>query len=180
MPVKVKLKNREDQFVIIDKKIREEIESNKYLMSLKFLDNLRAHSNDYAVYQRCVTTKKGPVYETIYLHKYIADKFVPKPDLGGKKPFIRFINGNPQDARVENLEWVTMATLRRQMRNNTSKTGYRGVTEEKGRFRAVIYNNRKAINIGFFKTPEEAAKAYNKKSIEMFGKTNSLNTIKKG
>jgi hypothetical protein len=63
------------------------------------------------------------------------------------------------------------------MKNFTSKTGYRGVTKEKNRYRAVIYHERKAHNLGFFDTPEEAAKAYNKKSLELFGETGSLNDV---
>lgn len=178
MLVKIKLKNRDDKFVVIDQKTFDDIQDNKYLMSLKFLDNLRAHSNGYAVYQRCITTKKGPVYETIYLHKYIAEKFVSKPK-SDKKLFVRFIDGDVLNATIENLEWVTMNTLRRQMKNFKSKTGYRGVTKEKSRYRAVIYHERKAHNLGFYDTAEEAAAAYNKKSRELFGETGSLNKIKK-
>lgn len=177
MSVKIKLKNRENKYVIIDEKSQKDIQSNAYLMSVKILDNLRAHSNGYAVFQRCITTKQGPVYETIYLHKYLAEKFCKKPKDQGKKLFVRFINGDVLDARLENLEWVTMNTLRRQMTNFKSKTGYRGVTQEKDRFRAVIYNKRKAISLGFYKTAEEAAEAYNKKSRELFGETASLNVI---
>ncbi|MFC2176665.1 HNH endonuclease [Bacteroidota bacterium] len=176
MSVKVKLKNRENMFVVMDQKIYDDIQENEHLMSLNFLDNLRAHSNGYAVYQRCITTKNGPVYETIYLHKYIANKFVKK-EKTDKKLFVRFIDGDVLNARVENLEWVTMNVLRRQMKNFKSKTGYRGVTKEKNRFRAVIYHERKAINLGFFDTAEEAAKAYNKKSKELFGETGSLNVV---
>ncbi|MDP6908934.1 MAG: HNH endonuclease, partial [Flavobacteriales bacterium] len=135
------------------------------------------HSNGYAVFQRCITTKKGPVYETIYLHKYIAEKFVKKPDSGGKKLFVRFIDGDVLNAQIENLQWVTMNTLRRQMKNFKSKTGYRGVTKEKNRYRAVIYHERKAFNLGFYDTAEKAAVAYNKKSRELFGETGSLNEI---
>ncbi len=178
MLAKIKLKNREDKYVVIDQKTYDDIENNKYLMSIKLLDNLRAHSNGYAVFQRCITTKKGPVYETIYLHKYIAEKFVKQPDSGGKKLFVRFIDGDVLNAQVENLEWVTMNTLRRQMKNFKSKSGYRGVTKEKSRYRAVIYHERKAFNLGFFDTAEEAATAYNKKSVELFGETGSLNEIK--
>lgn len=180
MSVKIKLKNRDNKYVIVDDKVHKDIEANKYLMSIKILENLRAHSNGYGVFQRCITTKKGPVYETIYMHKYIAEKFVKKPkNKDGKKLFVRFIDGNVLNAHLENLEWVTMNTLRRQMKNFKSKTGYRGVTKEKSRFRAVIYHERKAYNLGFYNTPEEAAKAYNKRSIELFGKTGSLNVIKK-
>jgi hypothetical protein len=180
MSVKIKLKNRENQYVILDEKSQEAIQNDKYLSSIKLLENLRAHSNGYAVFQRCITTKKGPVYETIYLHKYLAEKFIPQPKAEkGRKLFVRFKDGNVLNSSLDNLEWVTMSTLRRQMKNFTSKSGYRGVTQEKSKFRAVIYHERKAYNLGFYDTAEEAAAAYNKKSIELFGNTGSLNNIKK-
>ncbi|TNF28127.1 MAG: Pathogenesis-related transcriptional factor and ERF protein [Bacteroidetes bacterium] len=176
MSVKVKLKNREDKYAVLDDKVYEDLQADKYLSSIKFLDNVRAHSNGYGVFQRCITTKKGPVYETIYLHKHIAEKFIKKPK-SDKKLFVRFKDGDVLNCQLENLEWVTMNTLRREMTNFKSKTGYRGVTKEKSRYRAVIYHDRKAYNLGFFDTAEEAAKAYNKKSIELFGKTGSLNKV---
>ncbi|MFT4526131.1 MAG: hypothetical protein ACI9FU_000006 [Granulosicoccus sp.] len=175
--VKITLKNNGKK-VVMDTKVQEAIDKDKYLSSINILKNLRGHSNGYAVYQRCITTKKGPVYETIYLHKWIADTYIKKPK-SDKKLFVRFINSNVLDSRVENLEWVTMGMLRRHMSNFKSRSGYRGVTKEKNRFRAVIYHDRKAFNLGFYDTAEEAAEAYNKKSIELFGKTGSLNVIKK-
>lgn len=175
--VKIALKNNGKK-VIMDTKVQEAIEKDKYLSSINILNNLRGHSNGYAVYQRCITTKKGPIYETIYLHKWIADKYNKQPK-SDKKLFVRFINGNVLDVRIENLEWVTMGMLRRHMSNFKSRSGYRGVTKEKKKFRAVIYHNRKAFNLGFYDSAEEAAEAYNKKSIELFGKTESLNVIEK-
>ena len=175
--VKITLKNNGKK-VIMDTKVQEAIDKDKYLSSINILKNLRGHSNGYAVYQRCITTKKGPVYETIYLHKWIADKYNKQPK-SDKKLFVRFINGNVLDVRIENLEWVTMGMLRRHMSNFKSRSGYRGVTKEKNKFRAVIYHDRKAFNLGFYDSAEEAAAAYNKKSIELFGKTGSLNVIKK-
>ena len=177
MSVKVKLKNRDDKYVVLDQKVYDHIAADEYLSSVKFLSNLRAHSNGYGVFQRCITTKKGPVYETIYLHKYVAEKFIEKPK-SDRKLFVRFIDGDVLNVKLENLEWVTMNTLRREMKNFKSKSGYRGVTKEKNKFRAVIYHERQAHNLGFFDTAEEAARAYNKKSIELFGKTGSLNVIK--
>ncbi|MFT5053173.1 MAG: hypothetical protein ACI97X_000182, partial [Oceanospirillaceae bacterium] len=117
--VKITLKNNGKK-VVMDTKVQEAIDKDKYLSSINILKNLRGHSNGYAVYQRCITTKKGPVYETIYLHKWIADTYIKKPK-SDKKLFVRFINSNVLDSRVENLEWVTMGMLRRHMSNFKSR-----------------------------------------------------------
>jgi hypothetical protein len=179
--VKIKLKNRENVFVTIDRRTYDEIMSNEYLTKIRFLDNLRAHSNGYAVFQRCITTKQGPVFETIYLHKYIAEKFCKRPKTeDGKRLLVRFINEDVLDARTENLEWITMTLLRRMKTGTYSSTGYRGVIRERAnRFKAVIYNERKPIVLGYFQTAEEAAEAYDRKSIELFGETPSLNRVGK-
>lgn len=178
MSHKIKLKNTKDKVAILDSKGYKAVSNDKYLSSLKFTDNLRAHSSGYPIYQRCITTKKGPVYETIYLHKWLAEKFLKKPKSKGKL-FLRFKNGNNQDCQLDNLEYVSMSELRRHNKSTKNSSGYRGVTKENKRYRANLYHKGTNFHLGFYKTAEEAAKAYNKKSKELFGVTNSLNTIKK-
>lgn len=177
MSYKIKLKNAKDKSAILDDKGYKAVKGDKKLSGLNFMDNLRAHSSGYPVYQRCITTKKGLVYETIYLHRWLADKFIKKPK-SNRKLFLRFKNGNVLDCRIDNLEFVTMSELRRSNSNTKNRSGYRGVTKENKRFRANLYHKGINYNLGFFKTAEEAAKAYNKKSRELFGETNSLNKIK--
>jgi hypothetical protein len=176
MSVRIPLKNRENRFVIIDEQVEQEILSNGYLMSIRLLEHLREHSRGYAVYQRCISTKKGPTFETIYLHRYVAEKFCKRPATKAKL-MVRFINGDVLDCRISNLEWVTMSTLRRHMPPSSTSSGYRGVTEENGRFRAILHHKRKPINLGLFETAEQAAAAYNAKSLELFGPTPSLNVL---
>lgn len=178
MSYKFKLKNKKDKSAVLDEKGYKAVTGDKYLSSLKFTENLRAHSSGYPIFQRCITTKKGPVYETIYLHRWLAEKFMKKPK-SNRKLFLRFKNGNVQDCRLENFEYVTMSELRRQNKSTKNSSGYRGVTKENQRFRANLYHKGVNHHLGFYKTAEEAAKAYNKKSREMFGETNSLNKIKK-
>lgn len=176
MIYKLKLKNA-DKYALVSGEAYESITGNQYLKAIGFLENLREHASGYPVFGKNFPLKGGKYRnETIYLHKHIADKFVTKP-VSEKKLFVCFKNSNPLDCRIENLEWVTMPELRRQMKKNKSSTGYRGVTKTKGKFRAILYDGSTRYDLGLFKTAEEAALAYNKKSMELFGKTKSLNKV---
>lgn len=174
----IPLKNREGISVIIDCHVRDAILADAHLHSIRFIDNLRMHSNGYAIFQRSHNSGNGTEFETIYLHRWIAERFLQIPaDAGGKRMFVHFRDGNALNAMLSNLEYLSMNVLRRLRKQVISKTGYRGVTMYRGRFRAVIYHERKAINLGFFDTAEEAAMAYNTKSIELFGPGVFLNKL---
>lgn len=177
MLYKVKLKNA-DKHVIISDEAYDYIEKNEYYKSIQFLENLRLHSSGYVFYQRNYPTKDGGYKNvTIYLHKLIAERFLEKPQ-ADKRLFVRIKNGNPLDCRLKNLEWATMSELRRNQRKHNNKTGFRGVVKvSKNTFRAVLYTSTERFDLGLFPTAEEAAKAYNKKSLELFGKTKSLNKL---
>jgi hypothetical protein len=56
-------------------------------------------------YQRIVLMKEAR-RRRYMCHRIVAQEFIPNPD---NKPFINHINGNKQDNRVENLEWVTQS-----------------------------------------------------------------------
>lgn len=120
MSYKIKLKNTGNDSAILDEKGFKAVKGDKYLNSLKFMENLRAHSSGYPIYQRCITTKKGPVYETIYLHKWLADKFIKKPK-SDRKLFLHFKNGNIHDCRLQNFEYVTMTELRKDTIKKTQR-----------------------------------------------------------
>jgi len=176
MLYKVKLKNSDD-YVVVSGEAYEFIEKNEYYKTIGLLDNLRLHSSGYVFFQRNFPYKEGYKNLTIYLHKMIAEKFVPKPE-SEKRLFVRIINGNPLDCRIKNLEWATMSELRRNQRKHNNKTGYRGVVKvSKNTYRAVLYDSSKRYDLGLFPSAEEAAEAYNKKSEELFGNTKSLNKI---
>ena len=178
MTISIALTNRPDKKVIIDKHVYDQLASNVKLKELNFLNRLRQHESGYAMFQQYLrkSDKGTQIYDTVYLHKYIAEKFIEKPP-SDKKLVVRFIDGNKLNATLKNLQWVTMAELRRHMKGGGKATGYRGVTTDRGTFRVVIYEGRNVHDLGFFDTAEEGARAYNRKSIELFGVTGSLNVI---
>jgi hypothetical protein len=174
----VRLKNASED-VILDTYVHDFVQSHDYYQKIELPQNLRRHSSGYAFFQKNRKQLNGGFKcETIYLHKAIAEQFIPKPK-SSKRLFVRFNNGNPLDCRIQNLTWTPLANIVRNTTKTYNKYGYRGVVQDRNRFRAVIYENRKPINIGSFDTLEEAAEAYNKKSQELFGTTRSLNIIKK-
>lgn len=68
-----------------------------------------------------------------------------------------------------NCHWVSKsenAHNRRMRSDNTS--GYKGVTYQKkvGNYNARIMINGKSVNLGYYATPEQAARAYNKAKHE--------------
>lgn len=65
-------------------------------------------------------------------------------------------------------------TSRGQQMKKVGKSGFKGVSFDKSqkrekRWRSVIYVDGKKINIGRFSTPEDAARAYDEKVIELYG-----------
>lgn len=93
------------------------------------------------------------------------------------------INGDTLDNRKSNLRVCTTQQNNMNQRiqcrkNKTSK--YKGVSLCKVTYKswiAQVYINRKRIYLGRFKSEEEAALAYNKKSSELFGEYANLNII---
>lgn len=96
--------------------------------------------------------------------------------LYGREPFvgheIDHINRDKSDDRLLNLRECTHSqNMSNQAIPSSNTSGYKGVSYHKhtNRFRATIMHNKKSIHIGLYNTAEEAAEAYRKKAIELFG-----------
>jgi hypothetical protein len=103
--------------------------------------------------------------------------------LGDKNIEVDHINRNILDNRRSNLRLANRSQNgcnRGLQKNNTS--GYRGVSwsAEGNQWVAYIKHHKKSIRIGRYDTKEEAARAYNKKAIELHKEFAVLNIIKEG
>jgi AP2 domain/HNH endonuclease len=106
-----------------------------------------------------------------YMHRFVLD--LPS----GQNPAVDHINHDGRDNRRENLRIVTNAqnlSNRRKQQNYLGKPTsslFKGVDwhQQRMKWRAQIGIGGKAIHLGLFPTPEEAAKAYDKKARELFG-----------
>lgn len=96
------------------------------------------------------------------------------------------IDGNGLNNQRSNLRNVTHAeNIQNQRVQRRSKSGYRGVTyfpncgkwKRKKPWRARIKVDGDDTTIGYFSTPEEAAKAWNEAALKAWGKFARLNQI---
>ena len=90
------------------------------------------------------------------------------------------INRIKDDNRIENLREVTRSQNHmnsKKRKNTTSK--YKGVCwdKENNKWRSQIKLKGKLIHLGRFHSEVEAAEAYNRKAIELFGEFKQLNII---
>lgn len=135
-------------------------ELNKYKWHL--------HSEGYAVR----TTGSGRTRERFRMHRLIA-KTPEEMDTD-------HINGNRLDNRKENLRICTRAeNLRNRFVGSNNASGYKGVAYHKFSklYHATINMNKKQKSLGYFKTPKEAAKAYNDSATKYFGEFAKLNDV---
>lgn len=178
MLYRLPLKNS-DKTVLVSDKVYDSIKNNQYFQSLKLLENLRIHSYGYAFFQKNFPKPDGGYKNvTIYLHRYVAENFIDKPE-SEKRLLVTFKNGDRLDCREENIMWATSSQIVRNIPfSPNTQSKYRGVYQLKsGNYRSAIFRGKTAFELGVFPTAEEAALAYNKKSIEWFGMTRSLNKI---
>jgi hypothetical protein len=107
---------------------------------------------------------------TVYLHLFIMNA-----EQGRQ---VDHKNGNGLDNRKSNLRLATSGQNRQnEPVRSTSKSGFKGVSFSKalGKWEAQISDKGKGVRLGYFDTPEDAARAYDRKAKEIFGEFAWLN-----
>ncbi len=106
---------------------------------------------------------------------YRLSRLILKP---GKNRLVDHINGDPADNRRVNMRLARNVDNQGNMRlSKHNKSGYKGVcfVKAKQRYKAQISINNKAKHIGYFDTPEEAARAYDTAARFLFGEFACVN-----
>ena len=89
----------------------------------------------------------------------------------GDKSVVDHIDGNKLNCTRENIRLCTisdnMCNRKKMKMNNKATSKYKGVTFKNGKWQACCKKDKKNYVLGYFKTEEEAAKAYNDKAKEL-------------
>ena len=124
-------------------------------------------SNEY--YNIKINNKNYLTHRIIFLYHY---SYLPK--------YIDHIDRNKLNNNIENLRPVTLSQNQwnKKPRKNTSSI-YKGVSWQKtaNKWKSEIRINNKPQYLGLFINEIDAALAYNKKAIELFGEYAYLNKV---
>jgi len=92
--------------------------------------------------------------------------------------YVDHINRNKLDNRKSNLRTCNSSqNVRNRGLNKNNTTGYKGVINLNGMWRAQFSLDYKFYDLGLYNTAVEAARAYNKKAKEVHGEYAYLNSL---
>ena len=146
----------QDTVTLVDSEDLRDINLHRWFLSRT------KYGNQYA--------KRNEKGRSIYMHREIMN---PPPHME-----IDHINGDGLDNRKQNLRICTRSQNQRNSKKRIVKSSnFKGVCFDKtgNKWRARIYYEKKNNQIGQFDTDFEAAEAYDKKAIELFGEFARLN-----
>ncbi len=131
----------------------------------------RAGKTAYVVHHRSTRKIRLP---KIYLHRML---------LNAKKgEIVDHIDGDGLNNTRENLRIISHSENIRKMTKirNLNSSGYKGVywATRYGKWEVGIMKNYRKMYLGRFDSKHDAARAYNKAAVQLFGDFASLNVIK--
>lgn len=96
-----------------------------------------------------------------------------------KGEVVDHIDGDPLNNQRNNLRIGTQKENIRNSKPRKSRSGYKGVSwyKQTSSWVARVVCDGKYYHVGYYKNPEDAARAYNKKATELFGEFARLNIV---
>lgn len=170
-------KRKFNEYDIVGKFAFLNCKHGKVKIDLKNLDKIKQYTwftkksqnSEYYVYTSITENKKE---RKISLHRFLMSA---DPNI-----LVDHKNRDTLDNTLENLRLCTRAENNRNAKKNIrGKSKYKGVTiRPSGRFGVYIQESGKPKCLGTFDCEKEAALAYNKRALEIFGQFANLNEIK--
>ena len=119
----------------------------------------------------CLSYRRGP----IPLHRIIY--LLLEGRLSTKDNPIDHINQNKLDNRIENLRLASRSKNAANKKVRPNKSGYRGVYPSKDKWIAQISIEGKVKALGRFSSKEDAALAYNRAALQLWGADAEVNKV---
>lgn len=136
-------------------------------------------------------------YDEVYKHSWntsCKDGYVRRTGRKGKQSYYvslcRFLVNAPNDKLVDHRDGDILNNRKSNLRvctkaqNNFNRkiqdsntSGYKGVIKKDNKWQAQIKANRVHYYLGLYKTPEEAALAYNEAAIKLHGEFANINKL---
>lgn len=140
------------------------------------LDDIDIALTDYRWYFRDGYAVATPLRSSkkIFMHRMVVAAM--GLDIPADKQ-VDHIDGNRLNNRRCNLRVVTRQENLQHRTVTIARSGYKGVRKQRHRYSARIGHNGVEKHLGFFATAEEAALAYNRAAIEVFGEYAALNCV---
>jgi hypothetical protein len=138
---------------------------------------LKNYLDNRGYYKVCLS-REGST-KTFNVHQLVAEQFLIKPNFD-YKVIVDHIDRNKLNNVISNLRYVSISQNRiNKNKILNTKSKFRGVYWDKVRekwFARVIINNER-LHLGRYEYEIDAARAYNKKVIELFGEDAYVNQV---
>ena len=152
-----------DKFFYIDKEDCEKVTAKKWYLGKNYISRIE--------YQKG-SGKEHPIRKALVLSRFILNVTDPKT-------LVDHIDGNILNNSKRNLRVVTHTQNMWNTHKIYAQSGLKGAYKSAHRpgWESKICCNKKRIFLGYFRTKEAAAKAYNKAASKLFGEYACLNKI---
>lgn len=148
------------------------------IRSGKFLKPFLSYSKTSGLKYKDVALSKNGNTKNYRVHRLVALNLIENQD---NLKYVDHIDRNQENNHVSNLRWCTASQNQQNkgLKNVNKTSKYKGVSWDKKNKKWVVYSSigGKTLNLGRYKTENEAAKSFNEFTSNMYGEHASLNIL---